>query len=192
MPRSKRSPRLASPASPRAEFASNAATSVPAIYELFGDRAGLVRAVFFAGFHRLGETLTRLPRTDSPRSDLEATVIALRAFAHEHPTLTQVMFSQPFVDFEPGPGEAAAGAVVRETIVGHVRRCVDAHDLVGDPRDVAHVVLATAQGLMTQEWGGWLGTPTAADRRWDLAIRALLDGLALPDTDAANSAEQPV
>lgn len=164
-------------------IASNAATSVPAIYELFGDRAGLVRAVFFAGFQRLGETLAGLPQTDSPRRDLEAMILSLRAFSHEQPTLTQVMFSQPFVDFEPGPEEAAAGALVRETIVGHVSRCVDAAELVGDPQDVAHVVLAISQGLMTQEWGGWLGAPTAADRRWALAIRAVLDGLAPPRSD---------
>jgi hypothetical protein len=29
-------------------------TSVPAVYELFGDKAGLVREIFFEGFRRLG------------------------------------------------------------------------------------------------------------------------------------------
>ena len=33
--------------------AEDAATSVPAVYELFGDKAGLVREVFFEGFRQL-------------------------------------------------------------------------------------------------------------------------------------------
>ena len=34
--------------------AERAGTSVPAVYELFDDKAGLVRAMFFEGFRLLG------------------------------------------------------------------------------------------------------------------------------------------
>ncbi len=34
--------------------AEQAGTSVPAVYELFDDKAGLVRAIFFEGFRMLG------------------------------------------------------------------------------------------------------------------------------------------
>jgi hypothetical protein len=62
--------------------------------------------------------------------------------------------------------------------VARVRRCIDAGILAGQPTDVAHVLVALAQGLATQETTGWLGTSTASiDRRWDLAVRALLEGL---------------
>jgi AcrR family transcriptional regulator len=37
--------------------AEAAQTSVPAVYELFGDKAGLVRALFFAGFAELADRL---------------------------------------------------------------------------------------------------------------------------------------
>ncbi len=50
-------------------IAAGASTSVPAVYELFGDKAGLVREVFFEGFRLLGrqyEVLT--PTTDPPRT----------------------------------------------------------------------------------------------------------------------------
>jgi hypothetical protein len=50
--------------------------------------------------------------------------------------------------------------------------------LRGNETDIAHVLLALAQGLAAQEIAGWLGTsPASVQRRWDLAIRAVLDGL---------------
>ena len=160
-------------------LASGAETSVPAVYELFGDKGGLVREVFFEGFRMLGQHLDRLAETADPRSDLVAVLRAVRSFARDHPVITEVMFSRPFVDFDPGPEETAAGRTVRELIVGRVRRCREAGLTLGDDTDVAHVLLALVQGLAAQEGAGWLGTSRASrDRRWDLAVGAVLDGLA--------------
>jgi len=65
--------------------------------------------------------------------------------------------------------------------VGTVRRCVTAGVISGDETDIAHVIVAMAQGLAGQEKAGWLGSTRASmDRRWDLAITAVLDGLAPP------------
>ena len=51
----------------------------------------------------------------------------------------------------------------------------------GNETDIAHVLLALVQGLAAQERAGWLGTSKASiGRRWSLALRATLDGLA-PD-----------
>jgi AcrR family transcriptional regulator len=158
--------------------ASGAGTSTPAVYELFGDKGGLVREVFFRGFELLGARLTARPATDDPRSDLVATIHAFRQFVRANPVLAQVMFSRPFADFDPGPDEAWAGATVREFVVGRVRRCIVAGVLTGDPVDIADVVLAVAQGLASQESARWLGTSKASiDRRWELGIDAVLDGL---------------
>ncbi len=158
--------------------AQDADTSVPAVYELFGDKAGLVREVYFEGFRQLRHHLDPVPRTDDPRADLIALIAALRAFVRANPVLTEVMFARPFADFDPGPRELAATGSVREFIVGHVRRCVNAGQLRGNETDIAHVLLALAQGLARQETAGWLGSSRASiDRRWQLAFRATLDGL---------------
>jgi AcrR family transcriptional regulator len=160
--------------------AEAASTSVPAIYELFGDRRGLVRSVFFEGFRRLGADLGRIRETDDPRADVERLVAAFRRFSLRNRHLTQLMFSRPFVDFDPGPDERAAGAAVRELIVARVRRAVDAGVITGNPTDIAHVLVALAHGLSVQEAAGWLGSsPTSRNRRWALATRSVLDGLAL-------------
>jgi Tetracyclin repressor-like, C-terminal domain len=110
-----------------------------------------------------------------------------RVFAHGNPVLAQVMFSRPFADFDPGPSERAAGAATREFIVHRVRRCIDAGLIDGDPVDIAHGLLALAQGLAMQESAGWLGSSRASvDRRWDLAVQALLAGLG-PSAPATGS-----
>jgi AcrR family transcriptional regulator len=159
--------------------ASGADTSLPAVYELFGDKAGLVREVFFEGFRRLRAGLDDLPRSEDTRADLLAVLAVYRRFLRANPELADVMFSRPFADFDPGPDEARAGADVRELVVGRVRRAVDAGVLTGDATDIAHVLVALAQGLAAQEAAGWLGTSVASiERRWALAVDAVLTGLA--------------
>ncbi len=159
--------------------AAQARTSTPAVYELFGDKAGLVREVFFEGFRLLRQRFDELAESADPRRDLLEVTRAFRGFVRDHPVLGQLMFARPFADFDPGPAEREAGRSTREFIVARVRRCVDAGVIAGDETDVAHVLLALCQGLSTQEAAGWLGnSPASMDRRWDLAIRTLLAGLA--------------
>ena len=160
------------------EVARGAQTSTPAVYELFGDKAGLVRELFFEGFRLLRQYLDQVRPSQDPRAELVLVIESLRSFAREHSVLADLMFSRPFADFDPGPAERRAGDEVRLFIVAAVRRCVRAGVLQGDEVDIAHVIVAMAQGLAGQETAGWLGTSQQSrDRRWDLAITALLDGL---------------
>lgn len=168
--------------------ARGAKTSTPAVYELFGDKAGLVRGVFFEGFRLLRRHFEPLAETADPRGDLLALAASYRGFLREHPVLAHVMFSRPFADFDPEPSERAAGAVVRELIVARVQRCVDAGVIAADAIDAAHVVVALVQGLAAAELAGRLGTSQASiDRRWALGVAAVVDGFA-----PAEAPEAPV
>src|SRR4249920_3891476 len=170
--------------------AARAQTSPPAVYELFGDKAGLVREVFFEGFRLLGDRFGKLKESDDPRADLIRMVSAFRVFVRENPVLAQVMFSRPFADFDPGPRDLAAGAKAREFIVGRVRRCIDAGIIKGDQTDIAHGLYALAQGLAMSEAAGRLGSSRASvNRRWELTIRAFLAGLS-PSRPAGASSRQ--
>ena len=161
--------------------AEGAETSVPAVYELFGDKAGLVRALFFEGFRRLGAAFDAFIATDDPRVDLEQVIAIYRRFARENALLVDIMFSRPFADFDPGSEELAAGNDMRRFIVAQVRRCIDAGVIAGDPTDASHVILALVQGMAAQESAGWLGRSKAAvERRWTTGVAAVLDGLAPP------------
>lgn len=158
-------------------IAQEAQTSTPAVYELFGDKGGLVREVFFEGFRLLRAGLETVTDSDDPRADLVELAEAYRHFVLENPVLAEVMFSQPFTDFQPGPAELQASASVRVHIVEHVRRCVEAGVLHGDETDIAHVLVALIQGLAAAENARRLGASRdSVDRRWRLGLAAVLDG----------------
>ena len=158
-----------------------AATSPPAIYELFDGKTGLVRALFFEGFRRLDAAVRALPTTGDPVADLVDTVGAFRQFAVANAPLFGVMYSRSFGTFAPSPEERKIGDRTRRSIIDRVDRCIASGRLVGDPKDIAHVLLATSVGLATQEIEGWLGrTPAARDRRWRRAIDALVRGFGPP------------
>jgi AcrR family transcriptional regulator len=158
-------------------LAARAQTSAPAVYELFGDKSGVVREVYFEGFRQLSAELSAVGETEDPVADLWALAAAYRKFVRANRALAEVMFSRPFTDFSPGPDELAATGSVRTFIVGRVRRCIDAGRLRGDETDVAHVLVALLQGMAFAEAAGRLGTATeSVERRWRLALSALLDG----------------
>ena len=158
-------------------LAARAETSAPALYELFGDKSGVVREVYFEGFRRLLADLTATAETDDPLSDLWSLATAYRRFVRVHRELAEVMFSRPFTDFSPGPEELAATGSVRVLIVGRVRRCIEAGRLRGDETDVAHVFVALIQGMAFAEAAGRLGTSTESiERRWRLAFGTVLNG----------------
>jgi AcrR family transcriptional regulator len=159
--------------------AAQAGTSVPAVYELFQDKRGLLRAVFFEGFTMLGHRLLTVPETDDAVADVQRLIPVFRRFCLDYPALARVMFSRPFQDFDPGPEELAMSPSVREVFVGRIKRCTDAGLLTGDPVDIAHVLLALAQGLAVQEGGRWLGKSKAAvNRRWEVGVTGILRGFA--------------
>jgi AcrR family transcriptional regulator len=169
--------------------AGDARTSAPALYELFGDRAGLVAAIFNEGFRRLAGHLGESVETEDPVADLRSCIAAFRAFVLASPALAEVMFSRPFTDFDPGPDELATARASRELIVARVRRCVAAGRLLGDPVDISHVLFALARGLATQEASGLLGSSAASrERRWHLALEATLAGLAGAGAQASPAA----
>jgi AcrR family transcriptional regulator len=158
--------------------AREAHTSTPAVYELFGDKGGLVREVFFEGFRLLGGQLEALSESDDPRADLLRLVAIYRGFIGDNLVLSQVMFSRPFTAFDPSQSELEASSSVRVVIVKCVSRCIDAGVLHGEETDIAHVLVALIQGLAAAENANRLGTTQESiDRRWTLAIDVLLRGL---------------
>jgi AcrR family transcriptional regulator len=152
-------------------------TSTPAIYELFGDKSGLVREMFFEGFRMLRRQLGQAGESDDPRADLVALVGLYRKFIRHNPVLAEVMFSRPFSDFSPTGAEVKAGGSVRTFIVARVRRCIDAGVIAGDETDIAHVLVALVQGMAAAESTRRLGSSRKSiERRWDLAVDAVLEG----------------
>jgi AcrR family transcriptional regulator len=158
--------------------ARRANASVPAVYEVFGDKAGLIREVFFEGFRMIGDALSATAPSGDPIEDLRRLAEAFREFVTANPTLAEVMFSRPFADFDPTTADDRAGVKVRTIFVARVRAAVDTDLLVGDPTDIAQVLFALVEGLSSAESAQRIGSSKrSVDRRWDLALTALLAGL---------------
>lgn len=158
--------------------AQRAEASVPAIYEVFGDKAGLIREVFFHGFQVLGDELSDVPTTNDPLEDLRTLTQAFRHFVISNPVLAQVMFSRPFSDFAPTAEDNKAGTRVSGIFVARARSAADAGLVQGRPIDIAHVLFAFAQGLAAAESAHRFGrTRQEVDRRWRLGLDALIQGL---------------
>ena len=168
--------------------ARRAEASVPAVYEVFGDKAGLVREVFFQGFRMLGDALAALPPTDDPMEGLRRLGGGFRAFVVANPVLAQVMFSRPFADFDPTTADDRAGAKVRRIFVARVQAAIDAGRIAGDPSDIALVFFGLLEGLATAESARRLGSSRASvNRRWSLGVDALFAGLKPPPTGKRRS-----
>ncbi len=167
--------------------AHRAQASVPAIYEVFGDKAGLIREVFFQGFRILGDDLSKVPPTTDPLEALRRLCESFRQFVLANPVLAQVMFSRPFADFDPTVEDNKAGAKVSKIFVQHARAAVDAGLLTGDPTDIAHLFFAFVEGLAAAESARRLGgSKQSVERRWRLGLNALINGLS-PRPGAARS-----
>lgn len=158
--------------------AGAASTSTAAVYELFGDKSGLLRAVFYDAFRLLRDEMAAVPVTDDARADLVALMAATRQFAISRPMLFEIMFARPFVEFDPDEADTDAAVEIMRTVLGAVGRAQRAGVLHGDRRDIAHVLVSVNRGLIAAELAGTAGsTPSSVERRWRLGIDAVLDGL---------------
>jgi AcrR family transcriptional regulator len=158
--------------------AREAQTSTPAVYELFGDKGGLIRELFFEGFRLLRRHLETFVETKNPRDDVIQVIELYRGFIRENRVLSEVMFAHPFTDFEASRSELRAAGAVRSFVVERVRRCIDAGLMQGDEDDIALVLIALTEGLAVAENADRLGASRESiDERWRLAVNAVLDGL---------------
>lgn len=107
-------------------LAEAAGTSARAIYSVFGDKAGLIRALFDEAFEALKRDLDALPVTDDPLADVIACgTHGFRRWALARPHLFHLVFdTPPRVDRPARPAESGLQAFDR--LLERVRRCADA------------------------------------------------------------------
>lgn len=157
--------------------AQEVGTSTTAVYNLFGDKTGLLRAMFLEGFARLAREFAAVPRDGDPEADLMALGYAYRAAALANPHLYALMFGRPIADFRPDDDALAQVQGTFDTLVRAVARCVDTGRFApADPYDVAVHLNALVHGLASLELQGFLAGRDAAARHWRLALEAAIRG----------------
>jgi AcrR family transcriptional regulator len=158
-------------------LAERAGTSASAVYSLFGDKWGLVDEMFREGFRRFAERIADLQASDDPMADFIALGAAYRANARANPHLYDLMFGQPFPQFQAGAETRELALGTFTALVGALGRCIDAGLLSGDPLDLATTFFSLIHGLTSLELAGWMVSPERADRVWDRAGNAMFEGL---------------
>ena len=158
--------------------AQRTGVSTTAVYSLFGDKGGLIREMFLAGFARLEETFEKIPGTEDPVADLVALGRAYRENALANPHLYELMFGRPVPEFRPDEEAVAKIQPTFEALVAAVARCLDEGAFApADPHEVAVGLNALVHGMCSLELRGALGDRAEADRLWDRALETMLKGL---------------
>jgi len=158
--------------------ADEAETSTGALYEFFGDKSGLIRALFFEGFEQLDEREAVLETTADPQGDLVELLALGRAFAMERPLLYDLMFGRPFAEFDPSEAESEVMVRLYRRTVRAVRRWLEHNGSKRSAKDAAEILVATHRGLVAAELAGMLGsTPARRHARYRDGVATVLAGL---------------
>jgi AcrR family transcriptional regulator len=143
-------------------LATATGTSTMAVYTLFGDKQGLIAAMYRAGFERLGATMTAATGAeDDPLTALANLGIAYRRAALANPHLYDLMFGRPVAAYEPDADSLEVADAAYRPLVEAVRRCLDAGALIttsGDnPQErIAFYLWAVSHGMVSLELAGQL------------------------------------
>lgn len=167
--------------------AEQASTTTRAVYSLFGSKDGLVAALGVHAFELLGATVKALPGTDDPVADLIAAGLAFRTFALDHPALFAIAIQRSAPEVAPWLQVPAAAAEALKGLEYRLDRLSQARGLGGRTiTDAAFQFHALCEGLAALELRGNCD-PTQAQRLWQEALTALVNGFAVPDIKAARS-----
>ncbi len=151
-------------------LATATGTSTMAVYTLFGDKQGLIAAMYRAGFERLGATMRdAVGADDDPLTALANLGFAYRRAALANPHLYDLMFGRPIASYAPDPDSKEIAEAAYRPLVHQVQRCLDAGVMVAAPGDgaaerIALYLWAVSHGMVSLELAGQLpGEPEARD-----------------------------
>jgi AcrR family transcriptional regulator len=154
-------------------IATEAGCSTMGIYSRFGNKDGVVDALFAEGFGYLCQGMSALVPTDDPVADLHRCAVCYREIALEHATHYMVMFGGAVPGFVASPESKALAHDAFDRLVASVQRCVDAGAFTGSAREIARTLWSAMHGQVMLELVGI--DPVGGDP--DDQYRDLLDAL---------------
>jgi AcrR family transcriptional regulator len=145
-------------------LAAATGTTTMAVYTLFGDKQGLLAAMYREGFARLGDALRRAAgRHADPLTALAELGVTYRKTALASPHLYDLMFGRPVATFRPDEDTQAVADASYAPLVEAVQRCLDTGALVGgDAQRIAFYLWAVSHGYVSLELAGQLPGNTRA------------------------------
>jgi AcrR family transcriptional regulator len=155
--------------------------STTVLYTLFGNKQGLVEALWLEGFERLWRAEESTEETD-PLRRLASLAQVYRQHALAHPDYYRVMFGGAIAGFQPSAGALAISRKPFRVLVDAVQACMAAGVFQdADPELVASALWATVHGVISLQLTGNL-SDSEADAVFASATRALAAGYQVAPT----------
>lgn len=168
------------------KLAAAVGVSTMPVYTLFGDKQGLLRAMYREGFRRLGEQLRAVPRTDDPLADLRQLGAAYRRAALDSRHLYSLMFGRPVPEFSPDGEDRAIAEAAYRPLSEAVARCQRAGLLAGDdPERITLHLWAVAHGMVSLELNQQLPDIGTAEQLYGEALALAGTPFRVPDDEPA-------
>ena len=165
--------------------AAETGTTTRAVYSLFGDKDGLLRALF----REVTETMRRhhlaVPARDDPVAEIAELAAAYRAAAREHASLYAHYLGRAATSLRPTAGDIAEAFGVQDRVADAIRRAVKSGQFPGRTAEAIAVQLwSLVHGLASIELLGYLGDEQQAATHWRDAVAAALTGYQQPPLDS--------
>jgi AcrR family transcriptional regulator len=122
------------------------------VYSRFGDKAGLLNAVYLAGFERLESAMSAANTASDPLTRVMDLALAYRSFALANPALYSLMFER-MVGFDP-PVELRASALgaTFSLVESAMTEAAESGVIeVASPLTASYLVWTTAHGAVSLE-----------------------------------------
>ncbi|MFL6062710.1 MAG: TetR-like C-terminal domain-containing protein [Marmoricola sp.] len=151
-------------------LARSVGISTMPVYTLFGDKSGLLSAMYREGYRRLGAALRSAAEAgDEPLQALVDLGRTYRRIALANPHLYDLMFGRPVPSFEPDPETQGVADAAFRPLAEAVQQCLDA-GLVrgGEAERIAFHLWAVSHGMVSLELAGHLRDD--ADRAYEEAM----------------------
>lgn len=173
------------------ELAAGAGTSTMQIYSLFGNRGGVLEALYESGFRRLYAFEKATEDTSNPKRWLWKKILAYRDFAFQNTAYYRLMFGG-VVEFSPVendtgyeglavPSRAAYPAF--EYLARAVAACQQCDLLRSDfeASELAFMIWSHIHGIISLEYAGYSPADFDSVERYKTSVRLFLDGLTAPE-----------
>ncbi|HEU0239353.1 MAG TPA: TetR/AcrR family transcriptional regulator [Micromonosporaceae bacterium] len=170
--------------------ADAAGTTTRAVYSLFGDKDGLLRALFSVAAETMRRHHEAVPvDPDDPTREFPPLALAYRAAALEQPYLYGLWFGRLFTNADADRAEVETSMRSFERVVDAVARSVASGRFPGrDPEATAMQLFALVHGMASLELGCFFNEPATARAAWVDAITAAVDGYRQPPAVPVNTA----
>jgi AcrR family transcriptional regulator len=159
-------------------IARRAGVAPMAIYSHFGDKNGLLEAIWIEGFTKLRETLEASPI--NVENKLLKSAQAYRHFALNHPTHYTVMFMHRFVGFTPSMTASTVAFNSFDVLVEQIRSVQKSGMFANySPGDAAQMMWSTCHGFVSLEIMG-MNFSFDHDATFLDFVRGIEEGIATP------------